>query len=159
MRMRSIIPKLKRTMGRNNIVSGILNRILIIGVMLILSSMFAYAATSIELTTGNFINVFGNLNLSGNNLVNAGNVSIKGNLSVDGNFSVDGITLFVDATSNNVGIGMTSPNYLLQVASGTDGRSVNLSNVLYVNGSSGNVGIGTTSPDQKFQVLTTGAPT
>src|SRR3989338_10511999 len=99
--------------------------ILVIGLMLILSSMFAYAATSIELTTGNFINVFGNLNLSGNNLVNAGNVSIRGNLSVVGNVSVDGSTLFVDATSNNVGIGTTSPNYLLQTASGTDGRSVN----------------------------------
>src|SRR3989338_8682336 len=115
MRMRSIIPKLKRTMGRNNIVSGILNRILIIGVMLILSSMFAYAATSIELTTGNFINVFGNLNLSGNNLINAGNVSIKGNLSVDGNVSLDGNTLFVDATGNRVGVGTALPSDTLTI--------------------------------------------
>ena len=47
----------------------------------------------------------------------------------------------------NVGIGITTPNYLLQVASGTDGRSVNLSNVLYVNGTTnGSVGIGTSAP-------------
>ncbi len=53
----------------------------------------------------------------------------------------------------NVGIGTTNPNYLLQVASGTDGRSVNLSNVLYVNGSSGNVGIGTTSPINTLTII------
>src|SRR3990167_6478339 len=91
--------------------------ILVIGVMLILFSTITYAATSIELTTGNFINVFGNLNLSGNNLVNAGNVSIKGNLSVDGNVSVDGTTFFVDATSNNVGIGTASPAATLHINS------------------------------------------
>src|SRR3989338_96458 len=118
--------------------------------LMVLFSTFAYAATSIELTTGNFINVFGNLNLSGNNLVNAGNVSIRGNISVDGS------TLFVDATSNNVGIGTTSPNYLLQTASGTDGRSVNLSNVLYVNGSSGNVRIMNTSGSKKLEFNLTG---
>ncbi len=84
----------------------------------------AHAATSIELTTGNFINVFGNLNLSGNNLVNAGNVSIRGNLSVDGNVSVDGTTFFVDATSNNVGIGTTGPDGKLHVAGIADGASV-----------------------------------
>jgi len=53
----------------------------------------------------------------------------------------------------NVGIGTTSPNYLLQVASGTDGRSVNLSNILFINGTSGNVGIGTTSPGSPLSVI------
>ena len=61
--------------------------------------------------------------------------------------------------TGNVGIGTTTPNYLLQVASGTDGRSVNLSNVLYVNGSSGNVGIGTTSPLFKLQIAETNGGT
>src|SRR3989338_8167326 len=88
---------------------GTEKRFLIIGVMLILSSMLAYGATSIELTTGNFINVFGNLNLSGNNLINAGNVS------VDGNLSVDGSTLFVDSLGNRVGIGTTSPSDTLTI--------------------------------------------
>ena len=64
-----------------------------------------------------------------------------------------GMDLALNELGNDVGIGTTSPNYLLQVASGTDGRSVNLSNVLYVNGSSGNVGIGTTSPDAKLEVV------
>src|SRR3989338_2806325 len=157
--MRSIVLNLKRKMRRNRLDGGIWNRILIVNGVLLLMILFStitYAATSIELTTGSFINVFGNLNLSGNNLINAGNVSIRGNLSVDGNFSVDGNTLFVDATSNNVGIGTTTPQYLLQVASGTDGRSVNLSNVLFVNGTNGSVGIGTTGPASR---LTIGIPT
>ena len=53
---------------------------------------------------------------------------------------------YLSTASGSTGIGLTNPNYLLQTASGTDGRSVNLSNVLYVNGSSGNVGIGTAAP-------------
>jgi len=116
--MRSIVLKLKRKMRRNRLDGGIWNRILIVNGVLLLMILFStitYAATSIELTTGNFINVFGNLNLSGNNLVNAGNVSIKGNLSVDGNVSVDGSTFFVDATGDRVGIGTTNPREELQV--------------------------------------------
>ena len=73
-------------------------------------------------------------------------------LDVDGNTSIDGSTFIVDDVGNRVGIGTTSPQYLLQVASGTDGRSVNLSNVLYVNGSSGNVGIGTAEPSAPLEI-------
>src|SRR3989338_81648 len=125
--MRSIVLKLKRKMRRNRLDGGIWNRILIVNGVLLLMILFStitYAATSIELTTGNFINVFGNLNLSGNNLVNAGNVSIKGNLSVDGNVSVDGSTFFVDATGDRVGIGTTNPREELQV--NTNGTAATL---------------------------------
>ena len=64
---------------------------------------------------------------------------------------------YLSTVSGSTGIGLTNPNYLLQVASGTDGRSVNLSNVLYVNGSSGNVGIGTTGPTYKLTIQTSEA--
>src|SRR3989338_2196603 len=119
---------------------GTEKRFLIIGVMLILSSMLAYGATSIELTTGNFINVFGNLNLSGNNLINAGNVSIRGNLSVDGNVSLDGSTLFVDSLSNRVGIGTTSPTLPLHVIGAVNvSTDLNVGDQLIVFGAGPNV--------------------
>jgi hypothetical protein len=55
--------------------------------------------------------------------------------------------------SDKVGVGTTSPSYLLQVADTTGaGLSLNVSDVLYVNGSSGRVGIGTTSPGAKLEV-------
>ncbi|MBI2102194.1 hypothetical protein HYT53_06305, partial [Candidatus Woesearchaeota archaeon] len=60
---------------------------------------------------------------------------------LDGTLLVGTNTLVANATSGNVGIGTASPNYLLQVASGTDGRSVNLSGTLFVNSSSSSVGI------------------
>ena len=56
-------------------------------------------------------------------------------------------------TDGNVGIGTTSPAYLLQVADTTgSGLSLNVSDVLYVNGTSGNVGIGTTGPSATVQI-------
>ena len=56
-------------------------------------------------------------------------------------------------SGGNVGIGTTTPNYLLSVADTTGaGLSMNVSDVLYVNGSSGNVGIGTTNPLSKLSV-------
>ncbi|MEM5766021.1 MAG: hypothetical protein QW423_00005, partial [Candidatus Aenigmatarchaeota archaeon] len=54
--------------------------------------------------------------------------------------------------NNLVGIGSTSPNYLLEVGKTSSGKDVNLSDTLYVNGTSGNVGIGTTSPQAKLDV-------
>ncbi|MBI2658542.1 LamG domain-containing protein, partial [Candidatus Woesearchaeota archaeon] len=83
-------------------------------------------------------------------------LEVVGSVRVSGSLNASSINTTGNAyfatSSGSVGIGLTNPNYLLQVASGTDGRSVNLSNVLYVNGSSGNVGIGTTSPTQLLTV-------
>src|SRR3989344_3143252 len=53
------------------------------------------------------------------------NVTIQDQLTVIGNVNITG----------NVGIGTSNPSYLLQVDSGTNGRSVNLSGILYVNSS------------------------
>lgn len=125
--------------------------------------------TTLAISTQTFnLTTIGNINLAGNitlgdkigftfgqvidNLVN-GFLRISGKLNVTGNVSIAQDTLFVDNTSNRVGIGTTSPQYLLQTASGTDGRSINLSNVLYVNGSSGRVGIGTSLPNQVLTVI------
>jgi len=109
--------------------------------LMILFSTLSYAATSIELTTGNFINVFGNLNLSGNNLINAGNVSVKGNLSVAGNLSVGNNVLFVDSTNGRVGIGTTAPGQKLQVVG-----NANITSDLFVIGSIyGTIGAGNIS--------------
>ena len=55
-------------------------------------------------------------------------------------------------TSGNVGIGTTGPNYLLEVAEGTE-DAVNLSGVLYVNDTADGVGIGTTDPQEELDVV------
>ncbi|MBI2102053.1 hypothetical protein HYT53_05585, partial [Candidatus Woesearchaeota archaeon] len=70
-------------------------------------------------------------------------------------FNTNNTVQAVIDSSGNIGVGTSSPNYLLQVASGTDGRSVNLSNVLYVNGTNGSVGIGTTAPGGKLEIRNT----
>ena len=68
-----------------------------------------------------------------------------------------GSSFFYITNAGNVGIGTTSPQYLLQVADTTgSGLSMNVSDILYVNGSSGNVGIGTTGPTTPLYVKTTG---
>src|SRR3989338_3586467 len=109
------------------------------------------------------VNISGTLNVSGRvsfpNLANCNTVDTdangvlscgtdeggSGSLSNSTSWNRTSTNVILANTDDFVGIGTTSPNYLLQVASGTDGRSVNLSNVLYVNGTSGNVAIGTTS--------------
>jgi len=80
----------------------------------------------------------------------SGNLEIVTPTGTDANVSFrvgdTGSTMFLN-TDGNIGIGTTSPQYLLQVADTTGpGLSMNVSDVLYVNGSSGSVGIGTTSP-------------
>ncbi|MBI3026563.1 hypothetical protein HYY70_00470 [Candidatus Woesearchaeota archaeon] len=79
------------------------------------------------------------------------------NFHIGDDLSLTNKFLTIARASGNVGIGTTSPNYTLQVASGTDGRSVNLSNVLYVNGSSGNVGMGTSAPAAPLELLRSGS--
>ncbi|MEM5829866.1 MAG: hypothetical protein QXU15_03930, partial [Candidatus Aenigmatarchaeota archaeon] len=54
--------------------------------------------------------------------------------------------------NNLIGIGSTSPSYLLEVGKTASGKDVNLSSTLYVNGTSGNVGIGTTAPGAKLHI-------
>ena len=75
------------------------------------------------------------------------NVTIQDQLTVIVNVNITG----------NVGIGTSNPSYLLQVDSGTNGRSVNLSGILYVNSSTGTVGIGTTDPILKLHLAGTGS--
>ena len=88
-----------------------------------------------------------------NKLEVIGAVTVAGTLNAS-SINTTGSAYFA-TNSGSVGVGLTNPNYLLQVASGTDGRSVNLSNVLYVNGSSGRVGIGTTSPSTRLGIVAT----
>ena len=47
----------------------------------------------------------------------------------------------------NVGIGTSSPNYILEVAGAGSTKAVNLSNTLFVDASVNSVGIGTVAPD------------
>jgi hypothetical protein len=50
--------------------------------------------------------------------------TFNSNVSVGGNLIVDTNTLYVDSTNNNVGIGMTSPDNRLSIASGSDSTGV-----------------------------------
>jgi hypothetical protein len=84
----------------------------------------------------------------------AGDFTFPDNLTVNDFLIVNTNTLYVDAIQGRVGIGTSSPNYLLEVAGGTE-NAVNLSGVLYVNDTSDRVGIGTESPGYKLEVYGT----
>jgi len=118
----------------------------------------ALAQTSIEMTTADWINIFGNINMSYNDIINIGNVSITGNLSVDGNLSV-GNVLIVDVENSLVGVGTTAPNDALEVignirVSGSlNATNLNTTGQTILASVSGNVGIGTTSPTESLVVV------
>jgi len=65
-----------------------------------------------------------------NNLIILGSLNLQGKLNITGNTSIAQDTLFVDNTSNRVGIGTASPIYTLEVAG-----DVNISGGLNVSGS------------------------
>ena len=82
-----------------------------------------------------------------------GLINFIGNVSFLDNLTVDGDTFYVDASSNRVGIGTTSPSALLDVAGNQalgSAIAVNLSGVLYINESK--VGIGTAAPVDAFVI-------
>ncbi|MBI2659632.1 hypothetical protein HYX07_00545 [Candidatus Woesearchaeota archaeon] len=128
------------------------------------SSPYSFRANTSEALNPNASYFVRNLSVSGNATIGDGtttltistqgfNLTTIGNVFIGMNLSVAGNTVFVDGLNQRVGIGTTSPNYLLQTASGTDGRSVNLSNLVYVNSSSGNVGIGLNNPNATLHIL------
>ena len=74
-----------------------------------------------------------------------GNIGFVSNLT--------GTNFIYNKNLNRVGIGTTTPAYLLETSVSAIGA--NLSGVLYVNGTSGYAGIGTTAPLSKLQVSDT----
>ena len=48
-------------------------------------------------------------------LATGGNLTVNGNTNLIGNLTVDSTTLYVDSSNNRVGIGITSPEYPLEV--------------------------------------------
>ena len=85
------------------------------------------------------LSIEGTRNFIANDII-AHNTYLAGNVSLADNFTVDGSTFYVDASSNNVGIGTTSPTALLDVYSDAGNLDLNVSGNLYVN--STNVMIG-----------------
>ena len=101
-------------------------------------------ATGTDLTigdSGDTLSITGTVSTTGNS-TNTGNLDVTGDLTVDTN------TLYVDSTSNKVGVGTTSPTGKLSVVSGTNsGITVNdgtVNTILY-NTSSLNGSLGTTT--------------
>ncbi|MEK6983465.1 MAG: kelch repeat-containing protein [Nanoarchaeota archaeon] len=76
---------------------------------------------------------------AGDVIVDSGKLNVSNNLFVDGN--------------GNVGIGTTALSYLLQVGSGIDGKSINLSNILFLNGTSGFIGLNASNPNSSLDIV------
>ena len=148
----------------------------------------------------------GRLNISDGNIISAGNLTlgekisfslgsiidnlvsgflrISSGLNVTGNVSIAQDTLFVDNTSNRVGIGTTNPNYKLDVVGSINATNINATGIIqattflgdggsltgistgqiwnssgsnvFLNDTTGSVGIGTSSPRAKLDINGTG---
>lgn len=97
--------------------------------------------------------------------ISTGDVSITGNSTISGtetvgsNLTVDTNTLYVDATSNEVGIRTTSPDGTLHVhtaSAGTITPSTSADDLIVE--SSGSTGISILSPDADYSALIFGSP-
>ena len=79
-------------------------------------------------------------------------IRFTGDINFTSNLQVGGDTLFVNATSGNVGVGTTEPTEKLMVNGSLRAQSSSGTLALYVNDSTGNVGVGTTNPEGKLHV-------
>src|SRR3989338_4068770 len=82
-----------------------------------------------------------------------------GNVSFLDNLTVDGSTFYVDASSNRIGIGTTSPTDLLTVYDGNVNFSTGSQIGFFYQNSTGNVGIGTKSPQGMLEISNSSALT
>ncbi len=87
-----------------------------------------------------------------------GGLNVIGHTNLSGNAYIGNSSMFVNASSGNVGIGTTSPGSRLSVWAG-DFNVSNAQNgsLFYVQNSSGNVGIGTVSPGAKLHINSGGS--
>ncbi len=80
----------------------------------------AWVTVSPDLIADTTPQLGGNLDLNGNNITGTGNISTTGTATFTGDLTVDTNTLYVDSTNNRVGLGTSSPSYLIdaQTAAG-----------------------------------------
>ncbi len=96
------------------------------------------------------------VNLDGDTMTGALNVS-NINTNNYGNLSIDDGTVFIDSSTDRIGIGTTTPNAKLDIV-GEGGALLSVtrlttgSTYFYINGSTGYVGIGTASPSRALDV-------